>query len=549
MGVLFGLVFVLVGAGISVITVREARSALAERGWPTAPATILESSWDDRGGEEHPYRFLVRYRYTYRGRSHQSTVYRHGWAGDDDFEPVQRLLLRYPRGARVTCRVNPRRPSDAVLEPRPVAILLLAPLALLGVAVGATVAVASLRAARPVPLGERVTVGRGGRGRGLAAGIGAVFLLAGLGTGAAMWPWLTGPIRARSWVPVRATVVSSTVRRHRSTGTRGGSSVTYRVDILYRYGWRGRTYLSNRYGFIGGSSSGYYGKRDIVRRYPPGTKVIAWVDPHDPARSVLVRGYTLRHLVLLFPLAFIVLGGYLVRRALAASGAAAAVPGAGGAAAAPGLPEAPPPAPLRTLEPGRGRLGRAAGMLALALLWNGILSVFLWQVVEGFRHGHPPWFLTVFLLPFVLAGLVLLGAFVHAVLALANPRTTITLLTPTPRLGETVRIAWRTSGRVSRLRRLRIRLVGQERATYRRGTTTHTDTSAFRTLELADLRTTSRMRSGEAEVTIPEDTMHTFRGQSNQIVWRLTVSGEIPRWPDVDDSWEVDVLPLPVEGH
>ena len=56
------------------------------------------------------------------------------------------------------------------------------------------------------------------------------------------------------------------------------------------------------------------------------------------------------------------------------------------------------------------------------------------------------------------------------------------------------------------------------------------------------------MRAGEAAVEIPEDTMHTFRGQSNQILWHLTVKGDIPRWPDVDDEWEIEVLPLPVEG-
>ncbi|HHQ47942.1 MAG TPA: hypothetical protein ENK19_03560 [Acidobacteria bacterium] len=176
------------------------------------------------------------------------------------------------------------------------------------------------------------------------------------------------------------------------------------------------------------------------------------------------------------------------------------------------------------------------------------MSIFLVEVVQGFRHGHPNWFLTVFLIPFVLVGLIVAGAVVYFLLALANPKTTVTLLTPSPRLGSTLRIAWRTTGRVERLRALTITFEGQEKATYRRGTDVHTDTSTFRTLKLAELHVPTEMRSGEAEVEIPEDTMHTFRGQSNQILWHLTVKGDIPRWPDVDDEWEIEVLPLPVEG-
>jgi hypothetical protein len=48
-------------------------------------------------------------------------------------------------------------------------------------------------------------------------------------------------------------------------------------------------------------------------------------------------------------------------------------------------------------------------------------------------------------------------------------------------------------------------------------------------------------------VTVPEFTAPTFQGSSNKIEWQLKVRGEIPRWPDVNEEFDVFVLPLPVD--
>jgi hypothetical protein len=37
--------------------------------------------------------------------------------------------------------------------------------------------------------------------------------------------------------------------------------------------------------------------------------------------------------------------------------------------------------------------------------------------------------------------------------------------------------------------------------------------------------------------------MHSFAASSNRIVWALQVKGEIRRWPDVDEPFEVAVQP------
>ncbi len=538
--VLLGVVFLAADLFFLLVTLKLAGEVLEERGWPEVPATIVSSSFDMEGGEEHPYRFQVRYRYRAGDGEHEGTVFQRGYSGSEDFRPVQLLLLRYPPGGSTTCRVNPDNPAQAVLRPRSRwhLLLVLAPLAF--IAIGLAVLVSALRRRRSREAADplRPTVGSGTRKR-VQRVAGVVLILAGAGVTAALLPWMLGPIRARGWHRVPAEVVSSKVRRHESTDSDGHTSVTWKLDILYRYEIGGVTYHSNRYGFVGGSSSGSYGKRDIARRYPPGSRIRVWVDPSDPTRAVIQRGYGAAHLLGLVPLALLGLGIVLLRSGRRASrSTAAGLP----------VPEAQEGS-FQVFEPGLRRVGKVGTFLFFCLFWNGIVSVFLWQVVQGFRHGHPSWFQAVFLTPFVLVGLVFVGLVIHSLLALANPRTTLTLLTVPVRLGAPLRIAWRTQGRVSRLRRMSIVLEGIERATYRRGTKTHTDTSTFRTLTLAQPEVASQMRTGEAEVEIPEDTMHTFRGQSNQILWKLKIQGEIPRWPDVADEWEIEILPLPTEGR
>jgi hypothetical protein len=169
-------------------------------------------------------------------------------------------------------------------------------------------------------------------------------------------------------------------------------------------------------------------------------------------------------------------------------------------------------------------------------------------VVSSWRSGHPDWTLTIFMIPFVLVGLALLGGVVYTALALANPRPCLTLTPGCPRLGAELRVEWRLSGRVSRIHHLRIVLRGREEATYQRGTDTVTDKKTFAVYDLVDTSNDWEIGRGVASVTVPEDTMHSFEATHNKIVWTLAVKGEIQRWPDVDDAFPITILPLPPEA-
>jgi hypothetical protein len=189
-------------------------------------------------------------------------------------------------------------------------------------------------------------------------------------------------------------------------------------------------------------------------------------------------------------------------------------------------------------------VGKAVAFLIIALFWNGIVSVFVYQIVMAFKRGRPEWFLTVFMIPFLLIGLGLVTAFVHAFMAVFNPRPRLTVAPGTGRLGGDVQVTWRFTGAVHRLERLRLTLEGRESATYRRGTDTTTDTSTFARVPLIDTTERTAMHSGNASARLPvEAVAPSFKADNNKIEWFLLVRGTIARWPDVALEFPYELAP------
>jgi hypothetical protein len=197
----------------------------------------------------------------------------------------------------------------------------------------------------------------------------------------------------------------------------------------------------------------------------------------------------------------------------------------------------------RTLKPGFSPLAKLVGAILVAAFWNGIVSVFVWQAIRSWLRHRPEWFLTIFILPFVAIGLVMIGAVGYFLLALFNPRPALTITPGAVRLGDTLEVRWLFQGLAEVIERLRIWLEGREEAQYQRGTTTATDKSVFATLEL--INTTDRLvlRSGQARLTVPAGLMHSWASNHNKIVWAIKVHGDIPRWPDIKEEFPLTVLP------
>jgi hypothetical protein len=200
------------------------------------------------------------------------------------------------------------------------------------------------------------------------------------------------------------------------------------------------------------------------------------------------------------------------------------------------------------LKPQVGPGGKVAGAVFFALFWNGIVSVFVWQAWKGWDQGNPDWFLNIFLVPFVLVGLLAVGLVGRFLLALANPRPRLTLTPGSPRLGDDLRLEWRFTGRAGRLSGIHILLEGREEATYQRGTDTITEHEVFATIDLANTQNDWEIPQGAVDLTIPSDTMHSFDADRNKIIWEIKVEGEIVRWPDIDQNFPITIRPISIES-
>jgi hypothetical protein len=403
-----------------------------------------------------------------------------------------------------------------------------------------------------------------GQGTGCLALFFGAFLLAGLGFAVPIlfWP-LWRFAQARGWQAVPCTIESATVETHPSDE----GDPTYSVEVSYLYEVTGRSYRGDRYHFFTGSTSGYDGKAAVVAALPPGTRTECWVNPEDPEDSVLRRRLGWELMFGLLPLTFVAVGGGGVawalsqgvkqRRRRRATAMPFGEPGGVSvrelsdpvsSAAHPEWLPAGPGTAIGTrgsvqLEPAHGPVTRLVGSVLVALFWNGIVGVFLWKVVEGWRAGSPDGCLTLFLVPFLLVGLALLVNVPYQVLAFFNPRPRLTLSAATVPVGGAVRVHWQFSGAAGRLRTLRLWVEGREEAVYRRGTSTHTDTHTFARLPVVELAAPAPLGTGEGTVSIPAGTMHSFGASRNRVVWKLKLHGEIARWPDVAEEFDLVVEP------
>lgn len=365
-----------------------------------------------------------------------------------------------------------------------------------------------------------------------------VFLAAGLGF---LTPIFILPVArmagAIDWQPATCEIIEA--RLYTSSDSDGS---TYRVDVNYRYEFGGRSYAGDRYRFMRMTTSGRDSKASAVARLNRERRVPCWVNPENPAESVIERGPSNEMWFALIPLVFVLVGGGGIYGSFVAgrAGGSGALSLRRPSRVAVQMASSGP----GTLKPRWSRGGALVAFLFFALFWNGIVSVFLYQLArEWIRGSGFQWFLALFLIPFVIVGLILIVATVHRALAIFNPHFTLAVTSSRVALGEELAIEWGSTGRIDKLTRFTIELEGREEARYRRGTDTATDTRVFATHVLVQQLPPEIIGSGRARVALPADTMHSFEAANNKIVWLLRVKGEVPNWPDTDDEFPITVGP------
>jgi hypothetical protein len=546
------------GALVAVVVAIDWLQGVDTYSWEETTCAI-DSSEVVQPAASANYTLEVSYRYSARGEELRGEAIQHGYSGSEDISETERLADLYAAGAEVSCWVDPDRPSDAYLRRANLwrGFWILLPLLFLGVGAGALWYLHDSSRAPEPGAGRIVPVSSKGtpfKTVGLLVGFFAIFFLVGAGM---LIPFFIVPAlrvaEARSWQPVSCVILSSGVRSHSSD-----DGATYSIEVLYRYDFQGRSHQSNRYQFIGGSSSGYESKSAAVDRIPAGATVTCYVDPDDPYEAVIERGFTTDYLFGLIPLLFALVGAGGM--AVVVAGAAAirkdvARPSWRGGAT-PIVPAVVPPiagvsraagsmGPV-TLEPAMGRVGKLGCAFAIVLIWNGVLAPFVWIVVKSFRSGSPDWFVTVVVTPFVVIGLLLLSGIPYSILGLMNPRPRLRISHAALRIGEPAQIDWSFVGTASRIRRLKIWLESSKSTTEtvstERGASIRAITVPLGTIDVVERGSEHGLESGTVTFTLPDGTLPTSEGD-DAIGWKLRLQGEIAFWPDVLEEYEIPVLP------
>jgi hypothetical protein len=548
---LFFFIFLAMGSFFLWLIVREEWGALRTWTWQKTPCEILSSrvrETDDQGRRSGGFHFDVSYRYAFGGQTYTSDRYKRGSQSFSDYRKAARLTEQYPGESKTSCYVNPSTPAEAVLVRDDFYLLFFALIPLVFIAIGAGSIYFTWRHkpaadANAQAISERASPAKGQR---FTVVFCSLFLLVG---GAMFYGMCLRPVlkimAAHNWTAVPCVVISSEVETHSDSD---GS--TYSVNILYSYEVNGREFRSNRYHFMGGSSSGYDGKRAVVNQHPPGTRTVCYVNPADPTEAVLERGFTPDLWFGLIPLAFIAFGAIGLtyslrnsRKSEAATGVARSIASSGSSRSAMAVSSAARSSESVVLNPKTAPWVKLVGVTLAAAFWNGIVSLFAGHVLAGWRSGNGEWFPTLFLTPFVLIGLGLILGIGYYFLALFNPRARLRIAPGAVPLGSDLRVEWELTGRTGVLQKLELRLQGREEAKYRRGTSTCMDKNLFADIELAVLTTPSEIRSGTRIVTIPGNLMHSFASKNNSIIWSLRLHGDIPRWPDISEEFPLTVLP------
>lgn len=543
-GTVIACLFILLGVAILFPMVRSVQKAQDARTWLPTPCQIIRSGYILPGvRSDAGYRFDVEYRYE-QGGSHTSTQYRLDYSGSADFEPIQRLMLKFPPESPATCYVNSRNPAESILELPTLAgrLVLLVPISFSAVGIILLLTIWFFPKSSRKPAHSPLSSAPASRAPRLAASFlfGVFFLAGSLITYFVTGPSLSQSFASSSWQKVPATVVFGRV-----VASRDSDGTTYRADVLYQYEIKAKTYLSNRRDHVGGSSSGSSAKQQFVSKHPPGSQIDAYVNPSDPVVAVLEPGFTVLSLLLCIPVLFALIGAIGILSQLR-SRKTSTEP-------APGMnmPNRVPIHPPHAASPAqfnsaKSRRSKFIILVIFSLFWNAIVWGISYSILsEGSIKSNicPMIFMSIF----VLIGLGVIGAAIHSLLALFNPTVQIEFSKSPLQLGDSLVLKWNVNGRFDRISQFTITLEGHEIARYRRGTDTHTDKHLFLKQPIVETAKQIEIAKGQKPLNIPADTMHSFKSSDNEIKWTLVIHGEISGWPDVKDELDLQIFPLPAE--
>ncbi|MBM4088821.1 MAG: ABC transporter ATP-binding protein [Planctomycetes bacterium] len=189
---------------------------------------------------------------------------------------------------------------------------------------------------------------------------------------------------------------------------------------------------------------------------------------------------------------------------------------------------------------------------AFFLVWNGITAVLVAIVVKGHLARAPDWFLTFFVLPFVVIGIWATYYFLKQMLLHTGIGPTNVEISDHPlRPGRKYQLFLSQAGRLQ-VHWLELSLVCEEETTYRQGTDIRSERCRVfcdRVFMEEDVKIEpGRAFERETELLVPHRVMHSFQAKHNAILWMLVVRGHARSWPVFERSFPIVVYPPPTES-
>lgn len=535
---LFGIIWTLFSSIFVVVGLWILWDSAKQQTWDEVPCELVRFEIRDVQNSDTPFKPDLEFRYEYDGLTRSSNRL---WVdlekGEDDYADLAEIrdeILKLSNQGKLTCRINLDDPNEAVLRPDVDGLWGGAVFAIFGgffVLIGLAIIFGTARKSKSA----KTSVKNSSK---VGCGFFGIFALVGLGVlGGLIIPKTYEYLAMQQWEPTPAKVIWTKLKSHRSD-----NGTTYSVDVFYRYEYEGQEYKSNRRGILSSSSSGRKSKNEFIRKNPPGTEITCYVNPNQPREAVIERELGWWALFALFPVPFLAVGfgglwsTYRKRRAEEEN-----------AQTFPDMAQMSSAAQPVKLSSGGSGVGKRVLNVFFAILfaafWNGIISIFIFKGWGEMGSGVMKWFITIFMIPFVLVGIGLIIHIFYRIFAIFSPIYQVEIADRYLSPGGHTTLTWKRTGGGGKPRKFAIWLIGREEATYRRGTSTSTARACFHEEVLFETESSMMMPRGRVTIDLPPDSVPSFRSRNNKVRWFVMLVADVPFRPDIKDEYEIDVNP------
>ncbi len=208
---------------------------------------------------------------------------------------------------------------------------------------------------------------------------------------------------------------------------------------------------------------------------------------------------------------------------------------------------------MHALKPRQSRLFGAIFLTFFTVFWNAPTSVFVVfasaMVLGVFNNGDrvdgPEFWiaigLLVFMVPFILVGILTACLAVAEVLALFGPKPIVSVDQATVGRGQRLSLSLEIKGSPTAFKAVEVRLTGREETRVTVGTRTRTDTHVFHTETVGKIDPQSLIDPWFGSVRIPQHTRPSFNEGRNEVLWAIVVETRHGLLPKREDLFVITV--------